>query len=338
MAAARAYCAGVLRDAGFAVSEEPFEYSQLPGRYGTPAAGVWSALAIAATAVSGARGRAALALVIAAAGLALLAIAGLWLARSGVLRARTMRAEGVNLVARRPGPPPLVWLVAHADSKSQPVPMLLRVAGIVALGLAWTATLVLAIVQVAGGAAHGWTIVGVAGVVAALPVAATLVGNHSAGAVDNASGLAAVLVAAAAMPNECRVGVVVTDAEELGLAGARAWCRYRRGGIALNCDGVDDAGTLVAMHTGTPSTRLLDVARRAASAEQEALRVRRLLPGVLVDAVALHDAGFETITFSRGDAGTLRRIHTHADDLAHLRGDGIDGVARVLARVARELC
>lgn len=321
------------------MSDEPFEYSQLPGRFGTPAAGVWSAAVLVCAAALGRGGRADLALVVTIAGLALLAAAGVWLARTGVLRAPWLRARGTNLVARRPGPAPSVWLVAHVDSKSQPVPMILRAAGITVLALVWLAALALGVAARAGvHAAPLWPIVGAVGVLAALPVAATLVGNRSAGAVDNASGVAVVLAAAARMPNECRVGVVITDAEELGLAGARAWSRYRRGGIALNCDGVDDAGTLVAMYTGRRPTRLLEAARRAAAAEGESLRARRLIPGVLVDAVALHDAGFDAITFSRGDAGTLRRIHTAADDLAHLRGDGIDGTARVMARLARELC
>lgn len=328
----------MLRDAGFLVTEESFAYSQLPGRYGTPVAGVWSACVIVVAALAGGSGHAALALIVAAAGLAALAAAAAWMARSAILRAPMLRALGVNVVARRPGAAPLVWLVAHSDSKSQPVPMLVRVAGITLLGIVWLVTIALAIGQTAGVAAHAWAAVAVTGVLAAVPVAATLVGNRSAGAVDNASGLAAVLVAAAAMPNECRVGVLVTDAEELGLAGARAWSRYRRGGIALNCDGVDDAGTLVAMYTGSRPERLLDVARRAGAEVGEPLQARRLIPGVLVDSVALHDAGFETITVSRGDARTLRRIHTRADDLAHLRGDGIDRVAGVLARTARELC
>lgn len=300
---------------------------------------MWSACLLAATAVAGAAGRGGVALRLALAGLIALAVVGAWLARRGVLRAAWLRASGVNLVARRPGPPPTVWLVAHVDSKSQPVPMLLRAGGIVALGAAWIAAIVLAALQVAGVAvAPIWPVVGIVGVLASMPVVATLVGDRSPGAVDNASGVAVVLLAAVAMPNECRVGVAITDAEELGLAGARAWSRYREPAIALNCDGVDDAGTLVAMYSGRRPVRLLDIARRAATAEGEQLHVRRLIPGVLVDAVALHDAGFDAITFSRGDARTLRRIHTPADDLAHLRGDGIAGAARVMARTARELC
>jgi hypothetical protein len=40
------------------------------------------------------------------------------------------RASATNLVATRGAP--RVWLVAHLDSKSQPIPMLVRIAGIIA--------------------------------------------------------------------------------------------------------------------------------------------------------------------------------------------------------------
>jgi len=62
-----------------------------------------------------------------------------------------------------------------------------------------------------------------------------------------------------------------------------------------------------------------------------------LLPGVLTDSVALADAGWETLTLSRGSARTLQRIHTSRDTLAWMSGSGISGAARVLAITALEL-
>jgi hypothetical protein len=67
------------------------------------------------------------------------------------------------------------------------------------------------------------------------------------------------------------------------------------------------------------------------------VHVRRLLPGVLTDGVALAGAGWEVVTLSRGTWGTLRRIHTRRDDLAHLAGHGIPDAAEVLARDAADL-
>ena len=53
---AREYCAKVLRTAGFDVGLESFEYSQLPGRYGTLVGGAIAWIAIAATSWLGATG------------------------------------------------------------------------------------------------------------------------------------------------------------------------------------------------------------------------------------------------------------------------------------------
>jgi hypothetical protein len=43
------------------------------------------------------------------------------------------------------------------------------------------------------------------------------------------------------------------------------------------------------------------------------------------------------VTVSRGSFASLRRVHTRADSLERLRGDGISTTARVLARAAEAL-
>ena len=63
----------------------------------------------------------------------------------------------------------------------------------------------------------------------------------------------------------------------------------------------------------------------------------RLIPGVLTDSVALADAGWETLTLSRGNFRTLQRVHTSRDTLAQLEGNSIDVAARILADTATEL-
>lgn len=54
----------------------------------------------------------------------------------GVLNVPWMRTTGVNLAASRGLAEPTVWLVAHLDSKSQPVPSVARMAGVVMLAVA----------------------------------------------------------------------------------------------------------------------------------------------------------------------------------------------------------
>lgn len=338
-AEARRYCARALEDAGFRVTERPFEYSAFPGRVATPAAGVWGGVTIVASSLLAALGAPGIAAALLALSGVLLAVGSLWMARRGVLDLPAMRARGVNLECVRGSGEPRVWLLAHVDSKSQGVPMIARVAGVIGLGFVWLVALVLATLGALAGAHLGaavWGVIGAVGVCAAIPVALTLVGDRSHGAVDNASGVAAVLAAAAQLPADAPVGVLLTDAEELGLAGARAWVRGRSPGTAINCDGVDDTGMLRAMYSGERPHRVIAALSRGAG--EETVDARRLLAGVLVDGVALAEAGWQVVTAMRGDAATLRRVHRPIDDLAHLRGDALDGMARLLAAAALDLC
>ena len=331
---AREYCARFLRDAGFSVRDEPFEYSMLPGRYATPLVGACSALALAFAAYVGWRGRPGSALgVLAGVGLPM-ALGAAWLGTRGILALPWGRARGVNLTAERGEPP--VWLVAHLDSKSQPVPIGVRALGITLTVVAWLAAAGLALVQLlGGGGAAAWPWLGAMGVLASAPVAASTVGSRSPGALDNASGVAAVLLVVAALPRDHSLGVVLTSAEELGLAGARAWVRGRPASTAINFDGLDDAGELRFVWTRRPPQRLLrsllDAARRTGSRA----RASRLLPGILVDGVAFADAGWQVVTASKGTTRTVGRIHTFRDDASALDARGVAEAASLVASALR---
>jgi len=343
---ARALCAGWLTELGFTVAEHRFTYSRLPGRWGTPVAGIAVAGTMAASGhlgawVSPASGLAALILMT-----LLLLVAGRAVARYGVLHLPFMRSGGVNLLATTgERASPSLWLVAHLDSKSQPVSIALRAAGVVGVVVTWLAMAVLLIVGIAGVQIPLvlWVVATLAGVVAAAPLIASTVGNYSTGALDNASGVAAVLAAAALLPADVRagVGVAITTGEELGLAGARAWAAGRTPSIALNCDSVDDEGDWVVMYSGTEPVPLVDALvgafRDLPGRAPGQLRARRLLPGVLTDHLALVDAGWAAVTLSRGTRATLRRIHTSADNLTLLRGDALLATGEILARAAMTL-
>jgi Zn-dependent M28 family amino/carboxypeptidase len=206
---------------------------------------------------------------------------------------------------------------------------------LLAVGLLVTLT---ALLLTLGGGAHRtlWWVATAASAAGALPAVLALVGNDSDGAVDNASGVAAVLAAATRLSPSAEVGVLIPSAEELGLAGARAWVRGRAGveSIALNCDGVDDEGELTIMYTGQMPTTL--VAALEAAAETPP-RVRRMPLGLLTDSVAFTEAGWRSVTVSRGSLATLRRVHTRGDSLSNLRGDGLDLVSGILVRAAEAL-
>lgn len=327
--AARARCAARLAGLGYSVSEAPFEYSTAPGRFATPAFGLAWILTIAAAGHVGAHWSphwAAGLLVLFGGGAFFLAR---WVTRQGVLSLPFARARGINLVGTR-GIAPRVWLVAHLDSKSQPIPILVRALGIAGCALIYWVAIVVGV----AGWREPWIWVTAAGILAGLPVVASWVGRRSAGALDNASGVATVMLAAERVAGGVSVGVVLTSAEELGLAGARAFFRALRPpseGVVLNCDGVDDSGYLKVMYTGGSYPER--VARVFGGAARPAL----LPPGVLVDAVACGEEGWDAVTLSRGTSVSWLRVHSTRDTADRLSGVGIDETATILAAAAQAL-
>jgi hypothetical protein len=330
----------VLRDAGFVTREVPFEYSAFPGRYGTPIGGALAAAAVLGAGATGlaSSGRweapAVLALGLVAAGTFARAMLG-----DAVVELPLLRARATNLVATRGGESPALWLVAHLDSKSQPVPSAARVAGVALLALGVLAAVGSAMLQLAGHAHRtGWWVALVLAATGAPAVMASVVGSRSDGAVDNASGVAAVLEAARRVRSDLPLGVLLPSAEELGLAGARAWAREwartRRPGTALNCDGVDDNGGLTVMYSTGGTASLIDTLRRVAPGP---LAVRRMPLGLLTDSVALADRGWAAVTVSRGSWATLARVHSRRDSLENLTGRGVDDAADLLARAVEAL-
>lgn len=340
---ARVYAAGILRDAGFVVRVDRFGYSMFPGRYATPIAGALGTITVLAAARTGlASPPSWAAALVLAAGLALLALFVRAMLGDAVLDLPLRRAESRNLVATRGDASPRVWLVAHLDSKSQPVPSAVRIAGVALLA----GGIVLAAATALGGLAQlpapllrtAWRAAALLAVVGGPAVMASVVGAASDGAVDNASGVASVLLAASRVGAAVPVGVLLPSAEELGLAGARAfvraWSRMTAPGIALNCDGVDDEGAMTIMHAGARPDALI---ARIRAASTTPLRVRRMPAGLLTDSVAFTARGWTSVTVSRGGWATLRRIHTRGDSLGALRGTGIEPAATLLARAVEAL-
>jgi hypothetical protein len=332
---ARTVCADWLRGAGFTVEERPFSYSAAPGAWGTPLAGV----ALLITALGAAYGIAGdgagpdRTLQIAFVALILIGSAGWWVGRYGTRLLPFQRRAGVNLEARRGVPN--VWLVAHLDSKSQPVSLLTRAVSAVAVASSWAAMLVIwAISRLIPVPPVVFLVLAGCAAVAAVPLLISSVGTRGHGALDNASGVASILGAVRVMDAALPVGVVVTSAEEYGLAGARAWVERTRdgmrGGVVINCDGVDDHGILT-ITAGGAGRKLVHLFAGVVAALRPDLRIRRSLPGVLLDATAFADRGWAACTVSQGTRASLARVHTSQDTLASFSGVGIESVAEVLA-------
>jgi hypothetical protein len=253
---------------------------------------------------------------------------------SGKLPGSGQPVEAVNLEARRGEP--RVWLVAHLDSKGQRLSLRGRVVGVVLLVLGivglvtalvfrwfetlpWWAALPVTVLALVGGGA----------------MSLSAPRNESPGAVDNASGVIAALVAAAELAERMDVGVLITDAEEFGMEGARAWIAAgAETAPFVNFDGVDSVGRhRMAPHgapgAGTTAGDARELATAIAAELQhhgEAVKIGRLPPGVLVDGVVLAKGGMPGVTLSRGTWSTLGVVHTVRDSL-----DRVDVRAPVVA-------
>ena len=232
--------------------------------------------------------------------------------------------DGVNLIAQRPAGPsgrPAVWLVAHYDSKGQPISMALRLCGAGAL-VAGLAALAIAPPLLGG-------ILAAAG---ALVLANNRVTDRSPGAVDNATALVAVFMVLDALRPRPDVGVIFPDAEELGLVGAGALVRERpdllHDAAVVNFDGLDDRGRATAvLHRPGPLGRAVATAVDA--------RAMRWMP-VVVDGIVLARAARECVTIMKGGWHTARIVHTPRDTPQRLTLAGARAVAEGVARVLAE--
>jgi hypothetical protein len=274
-------------------------------------------------------------------------LGGMLLERTGTLT--LMRSESSNLVAIKSdaSSPPRVWLVAHTDSKSQTIGMLTRVASVAIAGIFLALTVVSMTAQLVGmpesmGFPAGWlgvqtTILSALTAIAIVPVILCFITNNSRGALDNATGVAAALLSLEHMRPECNVGVLLTSAEEIGLAGARAFVATRlEKGIAINCDTIDNSGRFICM---TNDVRRHDAVAmsKAGSKVDEKVKVRGMIRGILTDSIPFSRAGWASCTLSRGNLGTLARVHTSRDEPGRIDGAGVALAARILAATVEEL-
>lgn len=329
---------------GYETEELPFSFSSWPGRFGLPVAGVLLLL----TGVGGAallrNGLPIIALIVLVVGL-LLTLLPLILLETAQRTLPVGRLEARNLLFTRPGARPMWIVMAHRDSKSQLIPTLVRT-GVVVLGaVGWIALVVLAVLWLAGELFQfgSWVLIaGGAVALAGLALALTWASNDSPGALDNASGVAALLAVAAESPGD-EVGFLLTDGEELGLAGAHAAVDTLPPvqGI-INVEGLDDRGPVrVAEGYGW---------RRSGSAPQLAAALltagraldmdvkRRPLPRtILVDHIPFAAAGVPALTILRGEWKSLLRVHRGSDSLDRINGRGAAEAATLLGAALRLL-
>jgi Zn-dependent M28 family amino/carboxypeptidase len=135
------------------------------------------------------------------------------------------------------------------------------------------------------------------------------------------------------------VAFLVTDAEELGLAGARAAARSLAPDVVLNLDGLDDEGSFLVLDRHDPLRRrrapaLAAAVRDAGARVGEAVRYRALPPGLLTDHIPFAEAA-SAVTIMRGRIRSLLRVHRPGDRADRLSGDGAARAVVLLEEVMR---
>ena len=75
---------------------------------------------------------------------------------------------------------------------------------------------------------------------------------------------------------------------------------------------------------------------RVAGRQVDRVRTKGI-PGILTDGVAFAESGWDVCTLSRGNLGTLARVHTASDTSGRIDGTGIALAARILAATVEEL-
>jgi hypothetical protein len=251
------------------------------------------------------------------------------------------RVEASNLIATVPGKRPRYYLMAHRDSKSQGIPLAFRGPAIVLGIITWIALLALSLLVLLDPVFNKPTLIVVLGTAATVAGALLFfcwVENKSPGSLDNASGVATLLGVAEREVQSGDVAFIVTDAEELGLAGSRAVAASLPPSFGvINVDGIDDEGRFYIIERfGWPrkqgSAPHLAAALLGAAAAQDHDAQRRDVPiGLLLDHMPIVTAGTPAVTLMRGTLKSLSRVHRPADNLSSLRGTGVTSAVALVS-------
>ncbi len=246
-----------------------------------------------------------------------------------------------------------VLFVAHYDSKSQVLPIVVRAAayGIAILGLIGLtlATVIQVITAVWMPGYAIWSITGIT-VFCLLLLQINLTQNRSPGGFDNASGVGVMLEVARVMMarREKRpITFLAAGAEELGMCGALRYIQkhadeYNRNHTyIINLDGlgVGNGVNLVTRYGIPPVSTTRELAKIfRTSGESLGVQVsERYLPiGVGLDSIPMASRGFETVTLTAGDVGSVAlKIHSKQDNADLLNVESLQQVGELITDVIK---
>ncbi|MYA72262.1 M28 family peptidase [Candidatus Poribacteria bacterium] len=253
--------------------------------------------------------------------------------------------------ANRDNNTPTFLFVAHYDSKSQVLPIAVRM---VAYGVAIVGLIALTIVMLVKVIALIWLpnyiVWGIAGITSfcLLLLQINLTENRSPGGFDNASGVGVMLEVARVMmarDEKKSLTFLATGAEEYGMCGALRYIQAhadeydRENTYVINLDGlgVGDGVNLITRY-GIPPTRTTRTLRNLFRTSSEALGIRvseRYLPiGVGLDSIPIASRGFETVTLTAKGVGSVAlKIHSKQDQSELLNEESLQQVGELIVDV-----
>ena len=247
---------------------------------------------------------------------------------------------------------PAFLFVAHYDSKSQVLPISVRA---VAYGVAMVGLLGLTIATVVSLIFQGWfpsgllwSIVGTTSFCLLL-LQINLTQNRSPGGFDNASGVGMLLElarVAKAYHKKIRFTFLAAGAEEYGMCGALRYIqkhtdKYNRDLTwVINLDGLGVSKDTVNVITryGIPpvyTAKELSSALRAAGKALGIKVTERYFPiGVGFDSIPIASRGFEAVTLTSGDVGSVAlKVHSKQDRHELLNPDSLQQVGELIVDV-----
>ncbi|MDE0554528.1 MAG: M28 family peptidase [Candidatus Poribacteria bacterium] len=260
-----------------------------------------------------------------------------------------------NIIAtngrKQEGDTPVLLFVAHYDSKSQVLAIAVRAAayGIAILGL--TGLTLATVIQVITGVWMPgyaiWSITGIT-VFCLLLLQINLTQNRSPGGFDNASGVGVMLeIARVVMARREKkpITFLAAGAEEFGMCGALRYMQKHADAhdhnrtYVINLDGLGvGSGINIVTRYGIPpvhTTRKLAKVFRTSGASLGVQVSERYLPiGVGLDSIPIASRGFETVTLTAGDVGSVAlKIHSKQDNADLLNMESLQEVGELITSV-----
>lgn len=248
---------------------------------------------------------------------------------------------------------PQLYLVAHYDSKSQRMPLVVRIALFM---LAISTGLFLVILTLFDPTTVLYVPIGLLALLAALPLLFLDVGNNSPGAIDNASSVGLVLHLAEVLAqrddwqDKLNVTILIPSAEEMTLMGSVAYvtaCEKAlhdqdrlRGLFVLNFDGIGVDGDVYYVGRSRASRQRdgLDLLAHLQQACHDLkLPLKRFgFIGALFDHIPFAQRGFDAISLVAVGRAS-RSVHTPGDSIDKLHVRGFDQAGRVALKVIDQL-